>query len=277
MIQRVDSFGNPAECDLDMTSKKITELCRDELHVLSVTGVLQREGRLRAILLTAALLLRIDIQELESLNSVLKVALQRAGTTRISLELLSSRVCIRKTIASQTGSSHKLSVVKPIAATMANNLYLVWPNVSGIVNDLCRWAPSSDERVPANDIQKWNPSVLPTRSQKWAQGFNKQFIKFLSEFQSENAPGACKLALVVPQILQTQEGIGVKSWRLFMAGERPRSIVMLVELSHSQKRCATTTVSIRCDNTGRSLESMLAEDVFLHIKCCCQTIFVCPG
>ena len=100
MLQTLQFFGDGERCKLDDTARKVALLCGNELHFVSTTGLLNTSGRLRAILLSAGLLLRTDIQELESLNSMLKIAMQRANTTTISLELLSSRVCIRKTIAS---------------------------------------------------------------------------------------------------------------------------------------------------------------------------------
>ena len=122
MLQSVQFFGDVSRCQLDDTARKVSVLCEDELQVMSSTGVLASSGRLRAILLTASLLVRIDTQELESLNSMIKIAMQRAGTTRISLELLSSRVCIRKTIAGMTNSSLKVKVVSnPLLHSLPNH------------------------------------------------------------------------------------------------------------------------------------------------------------
>lgn len=232
MLQSVQFFGDVSRCQLDDTARKVSVLCEDELQVMSSTGVLASSGRLRAILLTASLLVRIDTQELESLNSMIKIAMQRAGTTRISLELLSSRVCIRKTIAGMTNSSLKVKVVKPIAAQLAKSLYMVWEQHRSIVNDACRWAPSADVNFVENDPKLWNPSLLTTKAHKWAIQFNKKLIAAIDDFQKNRIVGTTALvvAVLVPHVQFFGCDKAIWRWKMFTPGERSRSIVMMMEL-----------------------------------------------
>ena len=230
MLQTLQFFGDGERCKLDDTARKVALLCGNELHFVSTTGLLNTSGRLRAILLSAGLLLRTDIQELESLNSMLKIAMQRANTTTISLELLSSRVCIRKTIASLTGSSNKVKIVKPIAARLANTIYLVWQEHRAIINDTCRWAPTADVKIPANDPKLWNPSSLPNKAQKWAIPFHKKLIKSIDSFADKCDPDSIVFTVAVPEVHINGKHALQWRWRFFLSGERSRSIAMLMEI-----------------------------------------------
>lgn len=82
-------------------------------------------GKLRALLVQSALLIRLDTQELESFNSILKVTIGRGGNNRMSLELLCSRACLRKVVAMCSGGATRVKDVKPFAASLARSVFFI--------------------------------------------------------------------------------------------------------------------------------------------------------
>ena len=72
----------------------------------------------------AAGLIRLDIQELEGLNSMVKLAVARSNNNRITLELLTARVCTRKVLALHTEGAIRYKSVVPCAASLARSAYL---------------------------------------------------------------------------------------------------------------------------------------------------------
>ena len=113
---------------LEANTRKLKYHCHDELAVMSSSGVLKPSGLLRSSLLSAALMLSLDTQELESLNSMMKMAMLRANTATMTLELLCSRVCLRKVVATMSGNSARFKEVAPIAANVARSCSLHWAN-----------------------------------------------------------------------------------------------------------------------------------------------------
>ena len=77
--------------DLDITTRKLRLLCPADIEVAATTGLCGR--RLYTILLTFAKMMFGDIQELESLNSLLKIQSRKAPNA--SLELVDARVRLK--------------------------------------------------------------------------------------------------------------------------------------------------------------------------------------
>lgn len=109
-------LGDPLH--LERTTKNIVSICRYTFENMASSGCLGASDPLRGILIQAAL----DVQELESLNSMIKTMVSRSSTT-ITLELLASRVCARKLLSTAIGDNPKLYIAKAAAAQLAKGAY----------------------------------------------------------------------------------------------------------------------------------------------------------
>ena len=183
-------------------------------------------GLLRAILISGALLLRLGIQELESLNSMIKMAVLRSQTTTMSLELLCSRVCVRKIIASLTGGSTRFKDVVPIASSIARSCYLHWDKRVAVQDDSTRFATSVDIPISDGHCRYWNPALLPSAAHKWAKNANSSIVKALKQFKPSTPGGVPAVVIAV------SEGGVRRRLDIYMLGEVSRSIGMLVKVAH---------------------------------------------
>jgi len=215
---------------LEANARKLKAHCLEDLWVASTSGTIRPKGLLRSVLIEAALMLRTDIQELEGLNSVIKAAMHRAQNTNISLELLCSRVCIRKTIAKMTGNATKFKEVIPWASGMARSCFLYWDSRAEILGDLNRWSVTADESVPSGSCKLWNPALLPPRSVRQTVSYNKQVITAIKNFKPTSLDGVPALVLRKPQPLPHLQGEELFTYEVFVLGEKSRSIGMLVKL-----------------------------------------------
>lgn len=129
------------EHSLELNARKIRALCMHELEVIAVTGMTEPAGRLRACLIQSALLIKLDTQELESFNSILKITIARGGNNRMSLELLCARACLRKIVAMGTGCATRVKELKPFAASLARSVYLYYNSRQEVLQDSERWRP----------------------------------------------------------------------------------------------------------------------------------------
>lgn len=233
------------EADLDATSMKVLRLCESELVVVASTGILKRDSLLRSILVATALALRLDSQELESLNSMIKIAVNRAQNPLMTLELLSSRVCMRKTISMLTAGSSKFKIVEPIASQVADSCFLHSPNYVSVLQASDRWAPSNDMTVCTPDRTLWDPLAVPSRSVFWARPWNKQVVSKFKEY-SHGSTNHKLIALVVPVVsLCSDNRVDAHTWRIYIPGEMSRSICMLLPLT--------------LDNTGETSPTLSSE------------------
>ena len=110
---------------LENTTKKLKMICHQDLvRIRDTNGTLDAKSQLHCVLALAASQIRLDASALESLNSSLKAAMNLANNTNISLELLCSRVCMRRLVCKQTQGVSKLKVVRPILQKMATSSML---------------------------------------------------------------------------------------------------------------------------------------------------------
>lgn len=110
---------------LEDTTRKIKNLFRTELEdIVNSNGKLTAGSQLHCVLAMAASEIQLDAGALESLNSSLKSAMHLANNTNISLELLGSRVCMRRLVTMFSGGSSKLRVVRPILESLASSARL---------------------------------------------------------------------------------------------------------------------------------------------------------
>ena len=211
---------------VDITSKKIAKLCEDELLTVAAAGTLQANGLLNGILVGAALALRLDTQELESLNSMIKIAVARAQNPNMKLDLLSSRVCFRKTVSMLTGGSSKFKVVEPIAASLCDSCFLHSHNYSEVVNDTDRWGISASVTLPAGYLQ---PSLHSPQALFWARKANKELVTKIRAHRFDKTI----VSILEPELRwhANKQECTVLGWRLHVPGELSRSISMLIPLS----------------------------------------------
>ena len=172
-------------------------MCYSELEVIAVTGCIQAEGRLRSSLILAAMMLKVDIQELESVNSMIKIACARSGNNRISLELLSSRIGIRKTITSSTNGSTKFAVLTSIASQLARSCFLHFDSHKSMIEDAERWRASCDV-VLSRPTWDHNPGLKPTKSQLWAVKYNKLFTQRAKKHMKTDSHHVLVLVVTCP-------------------------------------------------------------------------------
>ena len=162
---------------LESTTRKFRETCQVELQATAVTGCVRLDGRIRGCLILAAGLIRLDIQELEGLNSMVKVAVARSNNNRITLELLTARVCTRKLLALHTDGAIRYKSVIPCAASLARSAYLHYGNHLDLLKDTSRWETCRDGNLYAGDPTIYNPAWQTTAEHKWAMKYNSQLMK----------------------------------------------------------------------------------------------------
>ena len=167
---------------LECTALKFRVQNFEELQCIAVTGVVKAEGRVRTTLLLAGSLIRLDIQEIEGLNSMIKTTVARSQNNRISLALLSSRVCMRKVIALNTGGSTRVKDIKPYAASLARSAYLFDESHHAILNDDNRWkAPTSSSSaltLPQASDSLFDPRQdCSLEESRWAIKYHRAFMK----------------------------------------------------------------------------------------------------
>ena len=213
---------NSNNAELEATTRKLKHHCFNDLSVAAVSGTMRSSGLLRSVLISAALLLRTDIQELEGLNSMIKSQVLRANTTSISLELLCARVCLRKTIATLTGGSTKFKHVIPIASGLARSIYLFWNDRSDVLVNTERWSVSPDEPIQNGHFKHWNPGLLPGQSIRATYSQHKTIIQTIKSFVASTKGGTPCLVF--------QHGRDCIDTKFFVLGELSRSVGLLIEL-----------------------------------------------
>lgn len=110
---------------LENTTLKLKTICRQDLETIrDSNGVMDPTSQLHGILAMAASQIRLDAGRLESLNSSMKAAMHLANNNNISLELLSSRVCMRRLVTMYTKGVSKLKVVRPVLEKISTSASL---------------------------------------------------------------------------------------------------------------------------------------------------------
>ena len=183
---------------LECTTRKIRTLCWSELEETAVTGRLRMGGRLRASLLLSGSMLRLDVQELESLNSMIKNQVARSGNNKITLELLSSRVLTRKLLALHAVGWRYKDMV-PVAAVFAKSAYLQHGPHREYLADDTRWDTCCEAPLKPADPAIYNPGMQPTPEHSWALKYNAAFMKMVrahNKYQPDTW-----IALLVPRAL----------------------------------------------------------------------------
>ncbi|CAE7460196.1 unnamed protein product [Symbiodinium sp. CCMP2592] len=110
---------------------------------------------------------------------MVKVAVARSNNNRITLELLTARVCTRKVLALHTDGAIRYKSVIPCAASLARSAYLHYGNHVDLLRDTSRWETCRDGNLHAGDPTIYNPALQTTAKHKWAMKYNSQLMKRL--------------------------------------------------------------------------------------------------
>ena len=218
---------------LESTTRKIRSACFLELEVVAVNGCMRVDGRLRASLLLAASLIKLDIQELEGLNSMVKVAVARSQNNRITLDLLTSRVCTRKLVALHTAGATKYKAIVPAAAALARSAFLYHGQHREILDDVTRWEACSEASFIPGDPSVYNPALKHSGDQLWAVKYNTQVMKRLRAHEkSDSCIKDSVFALLLPQGALVAEDLGDGgSWAIWLCCAVTRSQAMFIKAS----------------------------------------------
>jgi hypothetical protein len=125
---------------LEVTTKKIRDFCETDIEATAATGKLLAGGALHAILATMDRCVRLDSQNVESINSLIKLVSRRAPM--ISLELLSSRIMLKKKVREGCPpTATKWSALMPQAISVFSELKANVASARAILLDGTRWRP----------------------------------------------------------------------------------------------------------------------------------------
>jgi len=158
-----------------------------DLKYVAQTGMLRAGSRLHGILSMIGMHLKLDAGELESLNSQIKSTVGQA-TTAMSLELLSSRVTVRKSLTMDVHGRPTFRNLKQLAETIASRSTLYQGSESSLLADSDRWVPPSAVHISTCSPQRYDPSMRLTVSEQWGLKYNKLLMKALRHHQKENLP-----------------------------------------------------------------------------------------
>ena len=231
---------------LESTTRKIVQLCTHELEVMAVNGCMHGDGRLRACLILAASLIHLDIQEVEGLNSMIKMAVHRSNNNRLTLQLLTSRVCLRKLISLHTAgasSTGRYKDVVPAAAALARSAFLYNDIGQELVADSERWQACQEVPLVRGDPAVYNPELVPKPAHLWAMKYNTQFMRQVKAHQKD--PGRSRdsmLALVIPAVGYCTASECDSRLDMWVVCGVTRSQAMLLKVCHLQGDGGTVSI-----------------------------------
>ena len=219
---------------LESTTRKIRHLCYQELQLAAVSGCMLSDGRLRACLIMAASLIRLDIQELEGLNSMIKLAVARSKNNRLTLQLLTSRVCTRKIVSLYTAGAIKYKAIIPAAAALAKSAFLYHGAHRELLDDTERWQPCTEAKMVGGDPHVYDPALAHTPEQIWAAKYNKMFMRQVRAHEKNSRLSRDTVfALLLPP---AQQHLPPDVWIVICV---TRSQAMMLQASRSRDRDGT--------------------------------------
>ena len=130
---------------LDTATRRIRHLCEKELIYISQHGkfgdVASTSGSLLwAIMVALKKFFHAETQAIEGLNSIIRIGGKRSPN--ISLELLASRLIIKRALGLHSQTSLKFSSVRPIAESLVLGLMPFKIACLAVLADQSRWAPA---------------------------------------------------------------------------------------------------------------------------------------
>ena len=147
--------------DPDPATKKIINLCRAELEHIAQFGYFPKNypspsgSLLWSIHEASGRLFRAETQAIEGINSIIRIMDKRSPN--ISLELLSSRLTIKKALGLHTGgksSTIKFSAIRPVAEAILTDIMQHKITCLSVLADTNRWAPISEPPPPIAWVKK---------------------------------------------------------------------------------------------------------------------------
>lgn len=219
---------------LEHNTRKLRRLCTNDLKHTAATGCLQEGCLLHAILGASAQNLCLDSGELESLNSMIKTA---ASTyTNMSLELLSARVNVRKTLTLSASGNHTFAEFKGIATSLANASTLYQGMEREALDESLRWAPPAPEQnvTPYKPLTV-DPCIQLSKAQKWAVKYNSMLMKKMLEMARDTFPTSWGFSIDHT----THQSVFVSCE---LAGRTCQALLLEPKVSHSDAREAGSVV-----------------------------------
>lgn len=169
---------------LEVNTRKLLKRFQDDFQEAAKTGLCGE--KLFATLRAAASLLRGDVQEIESLNSLVKLQCRRCPN--LSLELLSARICIKKSLKFDSDNTGKEAAIRSKWTNVRDVCYAVLQRCQSsgevfkeLLLDSLRWSPPLRDSDPAAlvvvDLVSLDPSLKPTGATLWATPYNLKWQK----------------------------------------------------------------------------------------------------
>ena len=252
------------EATLEATSRKLRKRCQTDLAKVANDGQLPQGSCLHAVLIATALNLKLDAGSLESLNSMIKCSLSQANNTGTSLELLSSRVNMRKTLTLETGGSAKLKDVRPVAEAIARTSAIYQGTERFVLDTPFRWKPPEPRALTPNDITKHNPGMVLTSVQQWAIKYNRSLLRAVHAWRKQGSSGAGLLLAVLFEDSAPTDGGASQPQMFFVAEVCGRSAWTLVLRRQCLEQGQPFSYVTSCSNMG-FLSSL---DAILHVALC---------
>ena len=198
--QTAEELLSEPDAKLEATTRKLRKRCRQELECVAATGQLKAGTCLHAVLLLTALRLPLDSGSLESLNSMIKSCMSSANNSGMTLELLSSRVNMRKTLTLETGGSMKLKDVRPAAEALARTSVIYQRCEKAVRNTELRWQAPEPRALVPSDPGKHSPHLLLSAVQHWAVKFNRMLLKKLHSWRKSADCDGLLVALLFEEV-----------------------------------------------------------------------------
>lgn len=111
----------------------------------------------------------------------------QANNPATSLELLSARVCTRKTLTLSAGGDTSLRKMKPVAMEFARASTLFQGLERELFNDTFRWSPPKPVPITPNQPSLYDPSLSFTTQQKWAIKWNSDLMQYLHKLDHSDS------------------------------------------------------------------------------------------
>jgi hypothetical protein len=147
---------------MDINIQKIRNLCGDELAVAASTGKVNPAGKLHSILRTLSIVTLLDTQAVEELNSLISVQSRRCRN--MSNELLSARVCAKKTLCPSRDLRARFATLKPMATALHKLCMAGMPGASRVLGQANRFTLTEADRCELPTIDK---RALVLHASRW--------------------------------------------------------------------------------------------------------------
>ena len=174
-----------ADPDLDINTRKLKTRLRADFAEAAASGMCP--ARLFVVASALRRKLKADVQEIEGINSLIRIQGERSP--HISLELLSSRICIKKALGVGSSSSLlKLSALQASANKLMDSCLRAADSVDirDIVSEQ-RWAPpprlaNLPEKAAVDSVfLQMEPSANLGRSAIWAASCSLLFNRLAKD------------------------------------------------------------------------------------------------